>query len=208
MFGVAAITLAAVLIGVRNLPDHSPNQLLNVSYDPTREVYAALDKSFTEQYRNQTGISLDVKQSHGGSGRQARSVIDGSDKANVVSLALVSDVDSLHKRGLIAPDWQKRLPNSSVAYTSTIVFVVRKGNAEGHPRLARSGQGRRVGRDPGPAHLRQRPAELPRRVGFGHHPRWHSGAGARLPEVAVPPRRGVRRRRAKFGHQLRRPAGR
>jgi hypothetical protein len=95
------------------LPDHTPNQLLNVSYDPTREVYAALDKSFVEQYREQTGVELDVKQSHGGSGRQARSVIDGSEKANVVSLALISDVDQLRKRGLIAADWQKRLPNGS-----------------------------------------------------------------------------------------------
>jgi len=102
-----------------------------VSYDPTREVYAALDKAFIEQYRHQTGIALDVKQSHGGSGRQARNVIDGSEKANVVSLALISDVDALQKRGLVAPTGRKRLPNNSVAYTSTIVFVVRKGNAKG-----------------------------------------------------------------------------
>jgi len=129
--GVVAIVLAGVLITVKNLPDDTPNQLLNVSYDPTREVYAALDKAFIEQYRHQTGIALDVKQSHGGSGRQARNVIDGSEKANVVSLALISDVDALQKRGLVAPDWQKRLPNNSVAYTSTIVFVVRKGNAKG-----------------------------------------------------------------------------
>jgi sulfate transport system substrate-binding protein len=129
--GVIAIVLAGVLITVKNLPDDTPNQLLNVSYDPTREVYAALDKSFVEQYRTATGISLDVKQSHGGSGRQARNVIDGSEKANVVSLALVSDVETLQKRGLIAPDWRNRLPNSSVPYTSTIVFVVRKGNAKG-----------------------------------------------------------------------------
>jgi sulfate/thiosulfate transport system substrate-binding protein len=131
VLGVVAIVLAGVLIGVRNLPDHSPNQLLNVSYDPTREVYASLDKAFTAQYRTQTGIDVDVTQSHGGSGRQARNVISGSEKANVVSLALISDVEALQKRGLIAPDWQKRLPNNSVAYTSTIVFVVRKSNAKG-----------------------------------------------------------------------------
>src|SRR5256885_15698623 len=83
--GVVAIVLAGVLITVKNLPDDAPNQLLNVSYDPTREVYAALDKAFVEQYRHQTGIALDVKQSHGGSGRQARSVIDGSEAPNVVS---------------------------------------------------------------------------------------------------------------------------
>jgi sulfate/thiosulfate-binding protein len=129
--GVVAIVVAGLLITVKNLPDHTPNQLLNVSYDPTREVFAALDKSFVDQYRNQTDIALDVKQSHGGSGRQARSVIDGSEKANVVSLALISDVDQLRKRGLIAADWQTRLPNSSVPYTSTIVFVVHEGNAKG-----------------------------------------------------------------------------
>jgi sulfate/thiosulfate transport system substrate-binding protein len=131
VLGVVAIVLAGVLITVKNLPDNTPNQILNVSYDPTREVYAALDKAFVEQFRDQTGGAVEVKQSHGGSGRQARSVIDGTARANVVSLALISDVDALQKRGLIAPDWQRRLPNNSVPYTSTIVFVVRKGNAKG-----------------------------------------------------------------------------
>src|ERR1700722_17365062 len=131
VIGVVAMVLAGVLITVKNLPDHTPNQILNVSYDPTREVYAALDNAFVEQYREQTGITLDVKQSHGGSGRQAREVVDGTEKANVVSLALISDVATLAKRGLIAPDWQKRLPNNSVPYTSTVVFVVRKGNPKG-----------------------------------------------------------------------------
>jgi sulfate transport system substrate-binding protein len=131
IFGVAAVVLAAVLVTVKNLPDHTPNQILNVSYDPTREVYAALDKAFVAQYRAQSGITLDIKQSHGGSGRQARNVIDGTEPANVVSLALISDVDSLRERGLIADDWQKRLPNNSVPYTSTVVFVVHKGNPKG-----------------------------------------------------------------------------
>ncbi len=126
--GVLAIVVAAVLITVRNLPDDTPNQLLNVSYDPTREVYAQLDKSFTDQYRQRTGTALSVRQSHGGSGRQTRSVIDGTEQANVVSLALISDIDALQKQGLIAADWQRRLPNNSVPYTSTVVFVVRKGN--------------------------------------------------------------------------------
>jgi sulfate/thiosulfate transport system substrate-binding protein len=128
LVGVAAVVLAVVLIAVKNLPDNTPNQLLNVSYDPTVEVYAALDKSFTQQYRKETGVTLDIKQSHGGSGRQARAVVDGTEKADVVSLALISDIDILSKRGLIATDWQKRLPNNSVPYTSTVVFVVRKGN--------------------------------------------------------------------------------
>lgn len=91
-------------------------------------MYAALDKAFVEQYRKRTGVQLEVKQSHGGSGRQARSVIDGAAKADVVSLALVSDIEALRKRGLVAPDWQKRLPNRATPYTSTVVFVVRTGN--------------------------------------------------------------------------------
>jgi sulfate/thiosulfate-binding protein len=131
LIGVAAVVLAGVLITAKNLPDNTANQLLNVSYDPTVEVYAALNQEFTQQYRRQTGVALDIKQSHGGSGRQARAVVDGTEKADVVSLALISDVDVLSKRGLIAPDWQRRLPNNSVPYTSTVVFVVRKGNPKG-----------------------------------------------------------------------------
>jgi len=130
LVGIIAIVLAATLIGVKNQHgrDTSPNQILNVSYDPTRELYATLDKAFVEQFRRQTGIGLEIKQSHGGSGRQVGDVIEGRQRASVVSLALVSDVDALRKRGLIAPDWQTRLPNNSVPYTSTIVFVVHKGN--------------------------------------------------------------------------------
>jgi sulfate/thiosulfate-binding protein len=127
--GIVAIVLATTLITVKNLHGHtSSNEILNVSYDPTRELYATLDKAFVEQFRRQTGTTLEIKQSHGGSGRQVSDVIDGRQKANVVSLALVSDVEALRKRGLVAPDWQKRLPNNSVPYTSTIVFVVHKGN--------------------------------------------------------------------------------
>src|ERR1700729_1518080 len=129
ILGIVAIILAGSLIAVHNLHhDNSPNQILNVSYDPTRELYAAVDKTFVEQFRRQTGVTVEVKQSHGGSGRQASEVINGHEKADVVSLALPSDVDALRKRGLIAADWQKRLPNNSEPYTSTIVFVVRKGN--------------------------------------------------------------------------------
>ena len=126
--GVVAIVVAATAIVVKNLPDERSNQLLNVSYDPTRELYVALDRAFITQYRSQTGVNLDIKQSHGGSGRQTSSVVDGSQKADVVSLALISDIDTLRKRGLVAANWQTRLPNNSVPYTSTIVFVVRKGN--------------------------------------------------------------------------------
>jgi sulfate/thiosulfate transport system substrate-binding protein len=132
--GVVAIVVAATAIVVKNVPGLSAqgaNQILNVSYDPTRELYAAIDKAFIPQYRTHTGITLTIKESHGGSGRQLRSVLDGSQKATVVSLALISDIQTLSKRGLIAPNWQQRLPNNSVPYTSTIVFVVRKGNPKG-----------------------------------------------------------------------------
>src|ERR1700684_940937 len=130
--GLAAITVAASLIAVHNLHhDNSPNQILNVSYDPTRELYAAIDKTFVDEFRKKTGVTVEIKQSHGGSGRQAAEVIKGHEKAGGVSLALPSDVDALRKRGLIASDWQKRLPNHSVPYTSTIVFVVHKDNPLG-----------------------------------------------------------------------------
>lgn len=130
--GVVAILAAAGLLGFHNLHrDASPNQILNVSYDPTRELYAAIDKTFVEEFRKKTGVTVQVKQSHGGSGRQAAEVIKGHEKASVVSLALPSDVDALRKRGLIANNWQDRLPNHSVPYTSTIVFVVEKDNPRG-----------------------------------------------------------------------------
>jgi len=105
--------------------------LLNVSYDPTREFYVDFNKAFAAHWQKKTGEVVSVKQSHGGSGRQARSVIDGLD-ADVVTLALAYDIDELHaKAGLIPADWQKRLPNNSSPYTSTIVFLVRKGNPKG-----------------------------------------------------------------------------
>src|SRR6201998_904415 len=133
LVGVFAIVLAATASVVKNLPAVGSNQILNVSYDPTRELYGAIDKAFIPQYREHTGITLDVKESHGGSGRQLRSVLDGSQKASVVSLALISDIQTLSKRGLVAPNWQRRPPNNSVPYTSTIVLVVRKGNPQDLP---------------------------------------------------------------------------
>ncbi|MCV7410228.1 sulfate transporter subunit [Mycobacterium florentinum] len=131
VIGVLAIVFAATALVVKNVPQAGSNQILNVSYDPTRELYAAIDKAFIPQYRTQTGVTLDIKESHGGSGRQVRSVLDGTQKASVVSLALISDIQTLSKHGLIAPDWRQRLPNNSVPYTSTVVFVVRKGNPKG-----------------------------------------------------------------------------
>ena len=105
--------------------------LLNVSYDPTRELYSEFNGAFIKHWKAKTGQDIAVKQSHGGSGKQARSVIDGID-ADVVTLALAGDVDALHKYGALIPkDWQKRLPHNSSPYTSTIVLVVRQGNPKG-----------------------------------------------------------------------------
>lgn len=105
--------------------------LLNVSYDPTRELYDAYNKSFASYWKAKTGDDVVVKQSHGGSGKQARAVIDGLE-ADVVTLALAYDIDSIATHAhAIAPDWQKRLANNSSPYTSTIVFLVRKGNPKG-----------------------------------------------------------------------------
>jgi sulfate transport system substrate-binding protein len=105
--------------------------LLNVSYDPTRELYADFNKAFAAYWKGKTGDVVTVRQSHGGSGKQGRSVIDGLE-ADVVTLALAYDIDEIQqKSGVIAADWQKRLPHNSSPYTSTIVFLVRKGNPKG-----------------------------------------------------------------------------
>ena len=105
--------------------------LLNVSYDPTRELYADFNKAFAAHWKVKTGDVVTVRQSHGGSGKQGRSVIDGLE-ADVVTLALAYDIDEIQqKSGVIAADWQKRLPHNSSPYTSTVVFLVRKGNPKG-----------------------------------------------------------------------------
>jgi sulfate/thiosulfate-binding protein len=104
--------------------------LLNVSYDPTRELYVDFNKAFAAAYQKDTGKSIEIKQSHGGSGSQARAVIDGL-QADVVTLALAYDIDAIAGKGLIQSDWQKRLPQNASPYTSTIVFLVRKGNPKG-----------------------------------------------------------------------------
>src|SRR4051795_8798108 len=101
--------------------------LLNVSYDPTRELYVEFNKAFASAYQKETGKSVEIKQSHGGSGSQARSVIDGL-QADVVTLALAYDIDAVAGKGLLDKAWQKRLPQNASPYTSTIVFLVRKGN--------------------------------------------------------------------------------
>jgi sulfate transport system substrate-binding protein len=121
------IKLTSVLLASAAFGD----QLLNVSYDPTREFYQEFNASFAKKWKQETGKSLVVKQSHGGSGKQSRSVIDGL-AADVVTLALSGDIDAIaNKANLLPRDWQTKLPNNSAPYTSTIVFVVRKGNPKG-----------------------------------------------------------------------------
>lgn len=127
MLALVAVATAVALVVAGNVDRDKSGQLLNVSYDPTRELFVDLNRQFTAKYANDTGQKLIIKQSHGGSGRQARAVIDGLE-ADVVTLALYSDVDALRKQGLLSDGWSKRLPHDSSPWTSTIVFVVRRGN--------------------------------------------------------------------------------
>lgn len=122
--GIAAVALAITATAGAFAADVT---LLNVSYDPTRELYTDVNKSFATYWKGKTGDKVTVKQSHGGSGKQGRAVIDGLE-ADVVTLALAYDIDAIAEKGLIKPGWQKELPQNSSPYTSTIVFLVRKGN--------------------------------------------------------------------------------
>ena len=119
--------LAALALLVQSTAFAADVTLLNVSYDPTRELYKEFDAAFARHWKAKTGDNVNVRQSHGGSGKQARSVIDGL-PADVVTLALAYDIDAISERGLIAHNWQQRLAHRSAPYTSTIVFLVRKGN--------------------------------------------------------------------------------
>jgi sulfate/thiosulfate-binding protein len=124
LIALAGLALGSVAFG-------KSVELLNVSYDPTRELYTEFNKAFVKHYKETTGVDVTIKQSHGGSGKQARSVIDGL-QADVVTLALAGDVDALYNNAKLIPqDWQKRLPHNSAPYTSTIVFLVRAGNPKG-----------------------------------------------------------------------------
>src|SRR5260221_9640734 len=128
---VIAVVTGAVLASLAGAAAAREITLLNVSYDPTRELYQDFGKAFAKYWKDKTGDDVTVRTSHGGSGKQARSVIDGLD-ADVVTLALAYDIDEIAARGkLIAPDWQKRLGHNSAPYTSTVVFLVRKGNPKG-----------------------------------------------------------------------------
>jgi sulfate transport system substrate-binding protein len=126
-----SLLLAAVALATAAAASAKTIELLNVSYDPTRELYADYNAAFAKYWKAKTGDDVVVKQSHGGSGAQARSVVDGL-QADVVTLALAADIDALHNNGKLVPaDWQKLLPNNSTPYTSTIVLLVRKGNPKG-----------------------------------------------------------------------------
>jgi sulfate transport system substrate-binding protein len=130
LWAAAAVAALAGLGGAPGRAEAKEVKLLNVSYDPTRELYEDVNGAFARQWKARTGDVVTLKQSHGGSGKQARSVIDGLE-ADVVTLALAYDVDAVAKAGLLPADWQKRLPQNAAPYTSTIVFLVRKGNPKG-----------------------------------------------------------------------------
>jgi sulfate transport system substrate-binding protein len=128
---LAALASAVFVGGVAPAAQAKDVTLLNVSYDPTRELYEDLNKSFAAYWKTKTGDTVNIRQSHGGSGRQARAVIDGLE-ADVVTLALAADIDAIANNGKLLPlNWQERLPEQSSPYTSTIVFLVRKGNPKG-----------------------------------------------------------------------------
>jgi sulfate transport system substrate-binding protein len=122
--------IAATLLGAAAVAQAADVSLLNVSYDPTRELYQDVNQAFATEWPAKTGDNVKIKQSHGGSGKQARAVIDGLE-ADVVTLALAYDIDAIAERGLVAKDWQKRLGHNAAPYSSTIVFLVRKGNPKG-----------------------------------------------------------------------------
>ncbi|WP_020179763.1 sulfate ABC transporter substrate-binding protein [Methylopila sp. M107] len=131
LLAVAAVGVAGALLFARNSEGFASHHLLNVSYDPTRELYQRLNPVFVAAYEKKSGSTLAIGQSHAGSSYQARRVISGEEKADVVTLGLPSDVEALHNKGLIPDGWSTRLPNGSQPYTSTIVFVVRSGNPKG-----------------------------------------------------------------------------
>jgi len=179
-------------------------QLLNVSYDPTRELYRSINAAFAQSWKAKTGNDVQISMSHGGSGKQARSVIDGL-QADVVTLALAYDIDEIAQRSQLLPaDWQTRLPQNSALYFSTVVFLVRHGNAMGiHDwgDLVKPGVGVVTAN---PKNQRRRALELPCRVGLGARENAHRRGRARLHHQFVPQCAGARFRVARRDAHLRR----
>lgn len=131
LLGVLALTLVVSALGAARWAPAETIEMLNVSYDPTRELYQEFNQAFLAHWKAKTGQDVIIRQSHGGAGKQARAVIDGLE-ADVVTLALAYDIDAISERaGLMPAGWQSRLPNNSCPYTSTIVFLVRRGNPKG-----------------------------------------------------------------------------
>lgn len=127
---LGVVAIAAAFGTVLSVTAFADTTILNVSYDPTRELYRAFNEAFSAQWKEKTGETVTIEQSHGGSGSQARAVIDGL-QADVVTLALENDINKVAEAGLLPADWRTRLPHNSTPYTSTIVFLVRKGNPKG-----------------------------------------------------------------------------
>ena len=161
---LAALAIATAMAAATSA--YADTTLLNVSYDPTRELYKAINAAFAADWKAKTGETVTIQASHGGSGAQARAVIDGLD-ADVVTLALAADIDAIAaKTGKIPADWQKRLPQQFGALHLDDRVPGAQGQSEGHPRLGRSGQARRLGDHAQPEDLRRRALELSRRLGL------------------------------------------
>src|SRR5437764_14562891 len=122
--------MLSLIMSVSTVAQSGQIAMLNVSYDPTRELYQEFNQAFIRYWKAKTGQTVSIEQSHGGSSKQARAVIDGL-QADVVTLGLAYDIDAIAGAGLIGADWSRRLPHNSAPYTSTIVFLVRKGNPKG-----------------------------------------------------------------------------
>ena len=181
--------------------------ILNVSYDPTRELYKEYNAAFAAHWKAETGETVTIQQSHGGSGKQARAVIDGLD-ADVVTLALESDINAIVEESKkINPDWRTQIPEQFVALHLDDRLPRPQGQSERHQRLGRPGQGRRPGHHAEPEDLRRRALELSRRLGLGQRQvRRRRGQDQGIRRQSLRPCSGARHRRARLDRDLRRSA--
>ena len=200
-----SLAAAALRWAASAVPVALADTCFNVSYDPTRELYQDVQRGLRREVESRRPArTLTVRMSHGGSGKQARAVIDGLD-ADVVTLALAADIDAIaEKTGKLPADWQSRLPDNSSPYTSTIVFVVRKGNPKGDQGLGRPGPAGRQGHHAQPEDLGRRALELPRRLGLGaRQARRRRGQGQGVRRRPLPQRARARHRCPRLDHHLR-----